>query len=447
MGLNGVTNRYLERIPERLALQPDQEPLRGRFEGVFLSRPLFLDTSELTGLHHDLVSAQRALHRLPDALFGGDRAAFMRAVGLTDEQIAVVDRTPDPSPSVLSRADLYRTGDGFRMLELNTGSVLGGFEVGDVCRAMLADRRFAEFAEDEGLTFVDPMPEMLTAIRAACRLDSSSTPVMALAGWPEAPGAIRGDIVRCSRTWTALGLRTLPCNLPDLTVRPDGVWLGDQRIDIVYRAFLIDNILETPDAARLMIPVVDASVSGTVALFTPMDSELYGSKLALAMLSDRANHPLFAEADRSAIDRIVPWTRVLRHGDTTLPDGTTGDLVEYVLANRTDLIVKPAIRYGGLDVTPGWLTDDERWSAVVGASDKGGHVVQSRVRSVLEPAVTDSGELADWVVNWGVFLAGDRFAGLYSRAESGGQDVGVVNLLHGAGVGVFHLPVALEPTP
>jgi hypothetical protein len=441
MGLNELTKRYLKSVPAPLALRHDQEPLVGRFDSI-LSRPLFLELAELTGLHHDLIAVQHALHQLPSALFDTDHLAFMRAVGLTDEQIAVVARGRNWTPSVLSRADLYRQEDGFRLLELNTGSVLGGFEIGDVCRAVLADGRFAAFAEAEDLTFVDPMPSVLAAIGTACGVDSSSAPVMALVGWPEAPGAIRGDIIRCSRTWTELGLRTIPCNLPDLTVRPDGVWLAEQRIDIVYRAFLIDNILDAPDAARLMSPVIDASADGTVALFTSMDSELYGSKLALAMVSDRANHHLFAEADRAAIDRIVPWTRVLRPGDTTLPDGTTGDLIAHVLANRTELIIKPAIRYGGLDVTPGWLTDAEDWSKVVHACGRGQHVVQSRVRPVLEPAVTERGELAQWVVNWSMFLAGDSYAGFYNRAESGDQELGVVNLVRGAvATCVFHRPV------
>ena len=64
-------------------------------------------------------------------------------------------------------------------------------------------------------------------------------------------------------------------------------------------------------------------------------------KASLAMLSDHANRRLLSPEERAAIDRILPWTRMVRPGPVTLEDGRTVDLYDHAISHPGDLILKP----------------------------------------------------------------------------------------------------------
>jgi hypothetical protein len=140
------------------------------------------------------------------------------------------------------------------------------------------------------------------------------------------------------------------------------VWLAGRAVDVVSRMWLLDHLLE-PGAAELLDPLLGAAARGEVAMFTPLDSELFGSEASLAMLSDERNRHLFSAAERASIDAILPWTRMMRPGPVTLEDGQSVDLLDYAVAHRDDLVLKATPRYGGQDVLPGWDagTSPQRW--------------------------------------------------------------------------------------
>ena len=50
------------------------------------------------------------------------------------------------------------------------------------------------------------------------------------------------------------------------------VWLDDRPVDVIYRIFLIEDLLH-PDGPRLIDPVLRAVERGEVKIFTPMDSQ------------------------------------------------------------------------------------------------------------------------------------------------------------------------------
>jgi hypothetical protein len=76
----------------------------------------------------------------------------------------------------------------------------------------------------------------------------------------------------------------------------------------------------------------------------------------------------FSGEERAFFRRHIPWTRLLRPGTTTLPDGSKGDLAEYVRHARETLVLKPNRGYGGTGVAVGPATDAAEWEALVAAA-------------------------------------------------------------------------------
>jgi hypothetical protein len=69
----------------------------------------------------------------------------------------------------------------------------------------------------------------------------------------------------------------------------------------------------------------------------------------------------FSQDERQVFRRHVLWTRVLADRATRLPDGHTGDLMEFARAERETLVLKPNRAYGGEGVTIGPAVEQSAW--------------------------------------------------------------------------------------
>src|SRR6185369_3404371 len=81
----------------------------------------------------------------------------------------------------------------------------------------------------------------------------------------------------------------------------------------------------------------------------------------------------------------VPWTRIVRDGETTGWEGKAIDLLEFAELHRNELVVKPVTEYGGSGVHLGWVDDRDAWVAAVREAVDRPSVIQRRVEVPSEP--------------------------------------------------------------
>ena len=211
---------------------------------------------------------------------------------------------------------------------------------------------------------------------------------------------------------------------------------------MIYRVFLIKDLLR-PEADELADPLLRAAERGEVVLFAPMDAELYGSKGALALLSDEANRHLFSGTELASLDRVLPWTRMVRPGPVTVGGGGQADMTEYALAEREHLVLKPTALHSGAGVIQGWLTGPDEWRRQLTGAMNGPYVLQRRVLPLAEPFPAESGP-RPWVLWWGTFLGTAGYGGAIVRGSTD-PDAGIKSMPHGAtGTCCFH---QAEPSP
>jgi hypothetical protein len=409
--------RHGTKASELLGVMPKTGLLAEGSGGRYLSRPLFIGQAESEQLNADLQHVRAALVSLPGRLHGGDLAAFGQAAGMTQAQISAVLRSRAANVTQLARADLYPQADGLRLLEFNMGSAVDGIENAEICRAMLRHPLLGEFARAHRLYCVDTFGEHISMIFGETGFSSGSFPMVAVVDWPDHFIRIRTFLHAVTRRWRTRGLDAHACHIGQLKVGRGRVWLRSRPVDIIFRIFLTEHLLES-GGAELMDPVLDAVARGEVAMFTPLDAELYGSKAPLAMLSDHANRHLFSGAELAAFDRVLPWTRIVRPGPVTLEDGRVVDLFDYAIGHRRDLVLKPALRHGGLGVLAGWHRDTSprRWRDQLGRAMSGPYVLQRRIRPVAELCPGEDGHPAGWIVTWGVFTFPAGYGGVFARA-------------------------------
>lgn len=422
---------------------PESEMQNAYYAGRYLSRPLFLGHDESQRLYADLANLRHALISLPNRLYAGDLAAFARAVGMAEVQVSAIMRSRGASVTRQARADLYLDPTGFRLLECNMGSALAGMDNADMCRALLEHPVLGEFAQTHRLEYVDTLREQVNNIFVESGLQPGSRPMLVIADWPTSYQTFEPYMRLYTARFDELGLDADACHVGQLEVHDERVWLGDRPVDVIYRLFMIEDLLEYPDAPALVEPVLDAAARGWVKIFTPLDANLFDSKGALAMLSDEENRKLFDAEELASLDRILPWTRMVRPGPVTLEDGRTVDLLSYVLAHQDDLALKPTLLHGGSGVLLGWRDDTsgQTWEEQVRAAMGGPYVVQRRIRPLPELFPGENGEPVPWIVAWGAFTVVNGYGGVFARATPVESNVEVINLAMGAYVGsCLHAP-------
>ena len=273
----------------------------------------------------------------------------------------------------MGRADFYRDASGFRLLEINWGAALGGLDSAVLNEAMVRQPFVGDFVRKHRLGYVDPMAEMVHTLFTECAVPAGSRPVVALTDWPESFRTLEPRLRKNVPTYDRFGIEALPCHVGQLRYERGRVWLGDRAIDVVYRLFLLEDLLAA-DGPALIEPVLRAAERGEVAIFSPMDADLYGSKGALALLSDEASRPLYPPAMLAVLDRILPWTRMVRPGPVTV-SGTRRRPCRPRAAHRRELILKPTLMHGGLGIVAGWLTDAAEWRARLAEAMGGPYVL------------------------------------------------------------------------
>lgn len=417
---DSITARYLAELDCPVFPFPESHSARIRFGGQYLSRPVFLEAGEVSVLERDLSLVWSALDSLPERLFKGDLGSFARAVGMTGPQAECVVRSAGPSPRAvtrMARADLYRDATGFRLLEWNIGSTLGGLESVDLCQALLAVPEMAAFLTREGLAYADTYEAMVETLRSETGYPTGTGPVVALV---EAPGGFAGAEAMMRDKAARLagyGLRTLVGHLGELARSGGRLRLRDEPVDVVYRTFTFEDIL-THVSDGLLEPLLRAAERGEVVMFTPLDAEAYGSKGALALLSDPAGQAGLTLEERDACARLLPWSRRVYAGQACVEDGSPVDLPAYVLDHQHDLVLKPSLSYGGNGVVVGADPDTTPalWQDHHARAMNGPYVVQRLVRPLPEffPSATP-GHLVPWTVTWGAFTMRQGYAGMHPR--------------------------------
>lgn len=421
---NAITGRYLQEAA-RVGFGAEELPAAARagvdlqattYFGRCLGRPAFVSHQERLVLQDDLNHLHAALAALPDRLFNGDLAAFARAAGMTDPQVEAILRVPSKQPTRLARADLYHDGTAFQLMELNIGSTVGGMDNALVNRVGMTLPFLADFVGSNNLSWVDTLAELAALLIAEAGTLPGQRPLVIVVDMPDKLHLYESLLLTSGAELGRLGVDFLPVQLDQLRITDGGVWWQDRRVDLIYRLFLVEDFLE-PGTPQLLEPLMRAVERGAVGLFSPLDTELYGSKAALAMLSDEANRHLLTAAELTSLDRLLPWTRMVRHEAVTV-DGESVDLHEYALAQREELVLKPAMMHGGLGVVLGWQLDDTQWRAQLEAATDGPYVLQRRIRAVPEPFPTADG-VVPMLLIWGAFTLGDgRYGGALVRGTT-----------------------------
>lgn len=405
-------------LSQLLELQREREVLFDDRAMAQSLRPAFLTEDFYTEVQDTVYLIRQAVLKIA-ARFFNDERVLRQDLGLKDWEIELAAiPTNVIRLSATARMDSFVTEDSFKFVEINAESPAG---IGYMHRMAGIYRDlpvFREFTRRYPVRFVSPLEHTMMGLVQIYHEQfggSEELPSFAIVDLLDVPTIHEFKIVK--EYLESHGYSCEICDPRELEVVDGWVYANGRRIDILYRRLLLSEFYAMKDECDAFLEGYRAAKTCYLNSFR---TKLVHKKSVFSFLTDPNYTHILSPQQRDAIERHIPWTRILRDHGTTFR-GLHVDLLEFVQANRRHFVIKPNDEYGGKGVTIGFASTESEWDEALEDGLKWGHVVQEVVDIHREPFLVKSGdawEMVPSVVDLDPYLNGPLMGGCLVRVSS-----------------------------
>ena len=341
-------------------------------------------------------------------------------LGMTEQERMLAAVDPGYSDmSVTSRLDSFLLGGKVRFVEYNA-EVPAGIGYNDrMSEAFLRTEVMQEFSKFYPSSPLFTSEALLNAlIDTYRRWGGKDDPVIGIVDYDNLPTAPEFEILK--EFFTSRGYKTVISDPRKLEVRKGDLYAGDQKINLVYRRLLTNELLEKFDEAKA---VFEAYEAGTICAVNTFRSKYLHKKAIFALITDPKYQDGMTEEQLFAVYTHVPWTRKVEDTKTTDPEGHPIELLYFIRQNRRDLVMKPNDEYGGKGIFVGWELDDREWDNAIQTALSAYYLVQTRVEVARDsyPSWNQEDEAIQWgeyTVDLDPFVFFGEIEGLLTRLSA-----------------------------
>ena len=334
--------------------------------------------------------------------------------------------------STASRLDAFLLPDSLKFAEYNGESPAGAGYAETLAEIFNELPMMGQFARKYEVERYALSGRLLEALLQSYRDwgGSAQKPQIAIVDWEEVPTWSEFEILQAR--FEKVGIPTLIADPRQLEWDGKSLVAGGQKIDLVYRRVLVNDMVSKPAECSAL---VKAYTAGAVCVANNFRCKIPHVKAFFAVLTDEQNGALFSLGERELIRKHIPWTRVV--GDVnTGHDGRTVELLRFIREQRERLVLKPSDEYGGSGVTLGWETGEAAWDQAIEralAAENGVWIVQERIpiRREVFPYIARAGRVdyRDMLVDFAPYLFRGKLCGFLTRLSS----TGLANVTSGGG--------------
>lgn len=393
-------------------------------------RPLLLDAAQL---ERDRAMAQAVVTALVSASrrLEQDPVLAQRYCGDWMTQFGEFLRI-DPGyrqRSVFARLDVLPTPEGPKVIEYN--STPAGFFVDQLSGLFLRLAGQIGFDRDWQLSPLLVFPRLRDAIIHTYQDWGGTGEPLVILAVPRELGSYVSGIRTIIDILTALGgLRVRYADPGELEFTGGALRHQGEPVGVLIRFFVLDMIPRLGDRLQGVFAAVRA---GAVCMIAAFRNTLLSHKALFAMLTDPELDLELPATVSEQVRACVPWTRLLVEGWTTDPAGQRIDLLPWALAEREQLVCKPALGYGGAGVVLGWTVTEAQWrESLEQAARRGGSLLQQRVTLIPQrhPLLAEGTPGAELYADQNIFIADGELAGYLTRLSP----TLITNISQGAGI-------------
>lgn len=342
---------------------------------------------------------------------------LLKVLGLTDRETKMARIDPGyPRLCVTSRLDAYVSDSAFQFLEYNAETPAGVGDQMQLEKVLFGLNHLKQLLQSHRHWRPEPHRRLLAALLAAYREwgGEEERPQIAIVDWKGV--ATESEFRILQQYFVAEGYQTVIADPDELHYDDDYLWVGDFRIDILYKRVVIHEFLERCDEHH---PLALAYADGRICMVNSFRTKIAHKKASFAILSNPRYADLFDPEEIEIFRRHIPWTRRIAKGKATF-HGAEYDLIPLIHREQNRLVLKPNDDYGGHGVFLGWETGPDVWERAISLALERPYVVQERVpmKKFPMPTFTDQVRLEEMFIDFNPFLFHNEPEGALIRLSS-----------------------------
>jgi hypothetical protein len=396
------------------------------------SWPWFINPSAKDTVEKCATIVPSLLYKAIQLEFGKDHTEFSKFYFFPEVLSHLFLETGIDTRCLMQRTDATWTEEGLKIIELNVGSNIGGWQI----QWMDAPYR----KQKELIPFFESTP---------CNTRHIPRGLMRyLINGVKQKGLARDRIINVLfvcvdeeidiRTRNTLseffnlelegsgynGFLNFTMDYEELTFKDDEVFFDNKRIDVVLSIDITG--LESPTELY-------RSCIANKVLWpdNPLDG-IIGDKRNLALLYKHKDSGVFSQMERQIINAYIPWCATIKCQKVDYR-GQNYDLKTLLQSQKDQFVIKTALGGQGVDVFVGRSQTEDEWLEIIEKSfSESGWVVQEFCKSLNFYGQFGQYGIAEFDVIWGIFGFGDEYAGSWLRMMDISSEHGVINSATGA---------------
>ena len=334
------------------------------------------------------------------------------------------------------RLDLTHTNDGFKILEANIGSSIGGWQIQSFEHVI---RKFHPALQDGvnsyDLTSKNTQQNYMmflvdNLLKSTSSTEEEITIFVSLGHVKDATIHKKSEDFFNQLFQEELHRRGLQgqayvADYKTLNMKQGKLYMNNRRVhgviilsldreevpSDIFRSFLLDSIYY-PDH---------------------LGNTIYGDKRNLELLRTLAEQQKFSEADNELVLNSIPWTQKILKNTKVIFKGKEEKIAQLLKNNKDNFVIKAANGFQGKDVFIGKFLNSQEWEEAIFTAEKtGAFIAQEFCDSDSVIAPNKNSEWTPHKLIWGAFGFGKNYGGVWVRMSEEKTDVGVINSATGA---------------
>jgi hypothetical protein len=402
--------------------------------------PLFINQRTKREMKKACISVANLIKSIPQRVFSNDITNISWYYRVPEDIVKIqLDGLSDKHlENLLGRGDFILSPSGLKCVEYNISAGIGGWQIAVLESVYLNTPVISKFLQEYQVKTINRnlnsilLEHLLSNAAAKFSHDSRCNEIniaIALKKYRKSADQIMVEkhfnqlynhILHLK--YSHLQGEVIICDFLHFNIHDGCIFYKDKRIHVLvefYQGDVPPGILEVFKKKNILL--YNGPITG-----------LLSNKLNLAILSQSEDSDLFTLQERELIKKYIPWTRKLTAGNVKF-GANTFNLPDFVLSNRTKLVLKPAEGKGGDDVYIGRYTPQAQWEELIkNAPGERNWVVQEYTESFPYLFQAGNNGCTEHHAIWGLFAFGTRYAGGFLRILPKENGKGVINTHQGA---------------
>ncbi|WP_420574959.1 hypothetical protein [Kordia sp.] len=424
-----------EEIPSLLDTDSDlvSHVFRG-FKYPISSWPVIISNSLKKDLEDACILVPKLLQTIPELYFDNDVEQISDFYFNGDQTMGQFSLMCNQKRlDVSSRLDLTYTEDGFKILEVNMGSSIGGMEFQNFAPLIKELHPTLSGTEQQFISRETQniyIEFLINKIEQYVSKEDKELGVFIVNGHQgdhpskKLVGDFFNNLLLKEVQKRGKKGTTYVDTIENLQFTNGELQYNKNKIHaVLILDFALNNITPNIFRALLSDKVYFPDHLGTVFL---------GDKRNLALLRELAIQGKFSDEENQKVLKYIPWTAVVTNSEVSYK-GVSYNLITLLKNQRENFVIKIADGLQGQNVYIGKFCEQQKWETVIADVSRGNmYIAQEFSQSIDLLAPNTANIWAPHKLVWGAFGFGDVYAGTWVRMSANKNDGGVINSANGA---------------